>query len=1647
MRFLHRGSLAALASGVLLTTMILTDVLPGSVSARTSPPRNAAGARPHAVGTSVKPDWRGDFNNTGQLTTSGPTTAPTQLYLADPGSGSGVVSGLEIGSDGSIVMTTKGGRISVDSYHVDGTLKWAVTPANTPGMGALGGDFGGSPSNPVLSSDGNWYVGDDNGNLLKINDATGAAVAIPVVPGNPLQQTPKIAPDNTLWFGGQDGGVYHVDTSGNVLNNTGANAGNQFFATGSRQTSGPYAGKTSRAPFYFYGEPALDAAGNLYIASSDVNPVFGGPRLGTLYKVDPTGTTALWTKPLLEGSVGAVALAANPMTPTEPLVIVTDRFGEVAAFDQNTGNQVWSYLAPGGVQFFGSATVDTTRGRVYAVDNNDILYALTLATGVLDTTFNSTGADGAAPGEQTIPNGSLSSPVIDASGNVYVAGPGAGGRIYGFSPTGTPLFVVPTASTSIGSTYMTPAIGADGTLYVAGNGGAVAGFQLAPPALTATINSAAGGTLSGALTAARQVNLSVPAGAVGTATIITAAVPITPEAPPAGTNGVSTATSLPFEVIGPEVSLSAGNGLAGLNGAATLSLGYASTVSAADAARLVIGYFNAASGTWQFLPTTLDSAHNQLQAGITWMGQYAVLELQFLTATASYGGGGTLAGSLDGQQTFDLQIPTQLVTPTLVMTGALYTVPPLPPAGSSVIGQVYDATAAYVDGSSFTGFSQPVSLTISYPATTSATTAAQYVIAQYNGAVWQNLPATLDTAHGTLVAPVSNVGVFAILSAPAPPVTGTATNTPTTGPTRTSTSTPTTGPSQTPTATPSGTSTPTATVTPGATSTPPSGTATATATSIPRGPGPGWSKFRSDLHNDGVSPVHLTLSQAPAVRYSIQLDPTSSLIPTSPALSPDGSTLYVVNAEGQLVAIKTAGGAVAWKSNAVLGVNQPVAYSGGGPQPFARDMGSSPAVAADGSIFVGSEDPNNAGIWRFNPADGSATHFFPNGQYVSSSVVIGPDGTIYAGSVDGTFYAVKADGSSSLSYTPRCEHGLSTVLQATPALDRAGNIYLGYGCSGSISGLSGGLLSLDHNLSKRWQYVWAPSSTAGGSVLASPPGEVYGGLVLSPDESVVYANDSQGHTFAIHTADGSPVWPVPFGATAHVGPSPALSPDGSIVYVLVEPGALVEANGYMGVPSQQDGLFALNATNGTVLAAVPQTQAALASPAVDASGQVIVGIQEGELIGYDAHLNRQFDETIVATNAGIWGGPVIGPDGSIYLTNNSGNLVALNSAAVGPTQTPVPTQVTYPRAFAPTDTPQPTIALGGTATPVASVTITATATVTTHITGVIGPHPGTSAGGFRLFVTPGTLAAGNLVRLRVQTTPGARLDYSLRVDYVYPTVHKATTKTAAKKKAAKKPAHPKAHALVPAPASLPPSALHGTFRAARMAVDGAARQQGGTGAARPGTQTKPPVKGKPKGKPPVKGKPSAKGKPKSTLPAPSCSIAVTVRDRGIFRFRRTADRYGVDQFCVRIAFVPARAIGLRLIVTLQVTAGKKQFKPATVGPYLVVRRPVVVHHRTAILRLHTVTLRLSPGTVVSGRVLSVAVTAARGARLDYVISYGPHGPTVRGHGQSGADGYATLLLRIAYRPPKGHRVQATLAVSAIQGKARAAARAHFVVQG
>ncbi len=96
-------------------------------------------------------------------------------------------------------------------------------------------------------------------------------------------------------------------------------------------------------------------------------------------------------------------------------------------------------------------------------------------------------------------------------------------------------------------------------------------------------------------------------------------------------------------------------------------------------------------------------------------------------------------------------------------------------------------------------------------------------------------------------------------------------------------------------------------------------------------------------------------------------------------------------------------------------------------------ISSSPAIADDGTIYIGSGDTY---FYAINP-DGSLKWRFKTGDYIKGPPSIADDGTVYFGSYDGYLYAIFPDG----TLRWKCEIGYGT--ESNPSMGSDGTIYVG----------------------------------------------------------------------------------------------------------------------------------------------------------------------------------------------------------------------------------------------------------------------------------------------------------------------------------------------------------------------------------------------------------------------------------------------------------------------------------------------------------------------------------------------------------------------------------------------------------------------------
>jgi outer membrane protein assembly factor BamB/subtilisin family serine protease len=279
----------------------------------------------------------------------------------------------------------------------------------------------------------------------------------------------------------------------------------------------------------------------------------------------------------------------------------------------------------------------------------------------------------------------------------------------------------------------------------------------------------------------------------------------------------------------------------------------------------------------------------------------------------------------------------------------------------------------------------------------------------------------------------------------------------------------------------------------------------------------------------------------------------------------------------------------------------------------------SPAIAPDGSVYVGSNDNI---FYAFNP-DGSVkwTHTAQS-VFDTSSAAIGPDGSVYAGCTDGNVYAFAADGTLKWTFTvptPSASSGLDKGLSSSPALGADGTVYIhdddgnlyAINSLGALSWtapatgvsyaaptialdgtiylgtFSGFLYAFNPDGSVKWTFT-AP--VAGEEIYTAAAIDASGNLYFGTLSGNFYSIDSTGHLR----------WS--FSASASISSAPALA-NGAVYF-----------GGYDG------NLYSLSTGSGALNWKYSLgTQVRASAPAVDVNGVIYIGCYDHNVYAINLH--------------------------------------------------------------------------------------------------------------------------------------------------------------------------------------------------------------------------------------------------------------------------------------------------------------------------------------------------------------------------------------------------------------------------------------------
>ena len=353
-----------------------------------------------------------------------------------------------------------------------------------------------------------------------------------------------------------------------------------------------------------------------------------------------------------------------------------------------------------------------------------------------------------------------------------------------------------------------------------------------------------------------------------------------------------------------------------------------------------------------------------------------------------------------------------------------------------------------------------------------------------------------------------------------------------------------------------------------------------------------WPMFHHDLNHTGLSTGYGPDTSDVNWTFS-----TGSRIYGSAAIGEDG-TIYVGtrNPGSKLYAIYP-NGTEKWRWT---------------PPHFIHFIDSTPAVASDGTIYVGSWDrclyalyPNGTEKWEFCA---------PHGGFVLSSPAIAPDGTIYIGNHNRKLYAIHPNGTEKWNFRTGC------VIQSSPAIGSDGTIYVG--------SYDKKLYAIHPNGTLKWNYP------TGCCIRSSP--------AIGAD-GTIYVGSYDKKLYAINP-DGTPKWSYTTGGW--IVSSPAIDADGTI---------------YVG--SNDGKLYAIH-PNSTLKWSYTTSGRIKSSPAIDADGTIYVGSKDGHV--YAINPNGTLLWNYYTGTKILYSSPAIAADGTVYIGNWGGDLYAFGPGTQPP---------------------------------------------------------------------------------------------------------------------------------------------------------------------------------------------------------------------------------------------------------------------------------------------------------------------------------------------------------------------------------------------
>jgi outer membrane protein assembly factor BamB len=332
--------------------------------------------------------------------------------------------------------------------------------------------------------------------------------------------------------------------------------------------------------------------------------------------------------------------------------------------------------------------------------------------------------------------------------------------------------------------------------------------------------------------------------------------------------------------------------------------------------------------------------------------------------------------------------------------------------------------------------------------------------------------------------------------------------------------------------------------------------------------------------------------------------------------------------------------------------------------PTGKGIFSSPVVAADGTIYVGSADRT---FYALSP-DGSVRWQKLTGEIIDSAALLDDQGRIYFGSGDGHLYALDAATGAEVwtfaADAPFPGGGLINWFEGNVAIGPDGTLYAPndnfyvYAVDRTTGQAAWRLLMPDQNWSlpavdPHGGDLFAASNTMvsvlGGNTFGVAPdgtvrweqrhnGTVAASPLLTRDGKVVVGG-FDGFVRA-YSREGIVLWEL--GTRDHVYASPAQLSDGTIVQ-----------------PSADGTIYALDPADGTLVWAYDTLEAVRSSPAVDGDDNVYVGTGDGRLLVLNPDGTRRWELQLITNERNdMNASPALGRD-AVYIAGESGEVFSV----------------------------------------------------------------------------------------------------------------------------------------------------------------------------------------------------------------------------------------------------------------------------------------------------------------------------------------------------------------------------------------------------